>query len=330
MLLGAAAVVLVVGAALGLIRAEGSDPVISFDALNYQLPQVARWIQSGSMWQLDQMFPDYSNATYPHHGNLLLLAVMLPVSDDTLARFVPIPYAGLGGLAVYAAALELGASRGWALLASATPLAIPIFVRVALEGTQTDTPFYFFFTAAALFLLRHHRTAARSDLVLAGLALGLALGTKWYALTTIPVLLIVWALARWRGRLRWWRDGLRLVGLIALGGGIWLVRNAVETGNPLYPQPLGPLPAPPGPAARPARLDAPALRHRPRRLADVPDRPVHRLHRLARLPARRRRARGRGARLAPSRRPGARRLARRPRLPARLRRGALQRVRRGG
>lgn len=246
-LLGAAAMVAALGAALGLIRADGADPVLSFDALNYQLPQVARWMQSGSLWQLDQMFPDYSNATYPHHGNVLLLAAMLPVSDDTLARLVPIPYAGLAALAVYAAALELGAARGWALLAAAMPLAIPIFVRVALEGTQTDPPFYFFFTAGALFLLRHHRTAARADLVLAGLALGLALGTKWYALTTIPVLLVVWAVARRRGRLRWWRDGVRLVVLIALAGGIWLVRNLVETGNPVFPQPLGPFDAPADP-----------------------------------------------------------------------------------
>ena len=242
--LGAGALVLAGGAALAYLRVYAAEPTLSSDTLNFQLPQVARWIQTGSMWQLDQFFPDYSNATYPHHGNLLLLSVVLPLGDVTLARLVPVPFAALTSLAVYAAARELHAGRGWALLAAAVPVAVPVYVLEALAGANTDTPMTFFFAAGALFLLRNHRTGARADLVLAGLAFGLALGTKWYALTTIPPLLAVWAFARWRARERWLADAARLVGLIALAGGIWLVRNVAETGNPLFPQPLGPLPAP--------------------------------------------------------------------------------------
>jgi hypothetical protein len=77
--------------------------------------------------------------------------------------------------------------------------------------------------------------------VLAGAGLGLALGTKWYAVTGVAAVLAVWASARRRDVLR---PAGALVGLIALGGGFWLLRNWIETGNPLFPQPLGPFGAP--------------------------------------------------------------------------------------
>lgn len=246
-LIAAAAALAVAGAAVAFLRAHAADPTVSSDALNFQVPQVARWMQSGSMWQLDQFFPDYSNATYPHHGNLLLLAVVLPFKAASLARLVPVPFAVLTCLGVYAAARELGAARGWALLAAALPAALPLFIKTALEGANTDTPMTFFVVAAVLFLLRHQRTRARPDLVLAGLALGLALGTKWYALTALPPMLLVWAIAQKLDRVPWRRlaaDAAWLGGLALAAGGIWLARNWIEAGNPLFPQPLGPFTAP--------------------------------------------------------------------------------------
>ncbi len=232
------------GAAFAYLRLHAAEPSLSTDTLNFQLPQVARWIQTGSMWQLDQFFADYSNATYPHHGNLLLLVAVLPFGDTSLARLVPAVFAGLTALAVHAGARELGASRGWSLLAAAVSLSVPVYVLESLGGANTDTPMTFAVAAGVLFGLRHHRTGARSDLILAGVALGLALGTKWYALTTLPPLLAVWAFARHRAGERWLGDAVRLAGLILAAGGIWLVRNTVETGNPLFPQWLGPLPSP--------------------------------------------------------------------------------------
>jgi hypothetical protein len=68
---------------------------------------------------------------------------------------------------------------------------------------------------------------------------GLALGTKWYALTTVAVVLGLWAVARRRDVLR--PGAALLLGLIGLAGGFWLVRNWVRTGDPLFPQPLPPL-----------------------------------------------------------------------------------------
>ncbi len=247
LVLAAGAALVAAGAAAAFLRYHAAEPTVSSDALNFQIPQVARWIRSGSMWELDQFFPDYSNATYPHHGNLLLLSVVLPFKAAFLARLVPVPFAVLTCAGVYACARELGAARAWALLAAALPAATPIFLQVALDGANTDTPMTFFVVAAALFLLRHQRTRARADLVLAGLALGLALGTKWYALTALPPMLVVWAVAERLGGVPWRRlaaDAAWLAGLTLAAGGVWLVRNWVQAGNPLFPQPLGPLTAP--------------------------------------------------------------------------------------
>ena len=235
------------GAALAYLRVQVAQPIISSDALNFQIPQVARWLQTGSLWQLDQFFPGYSNATYPHHGNLLILSVVLPFDSAFLVRLVAVPFAAVAALAVAAGARELGASWRWAVLAAALFAAIPTVGKVALDGAQTDAPMLAFAGAGGVFLLRHRRTAARADLALAALGFGLALGTKWYALTTLPVIGLVWVLARLLAR----TPGRRVAGdaaLLAAGtlaaGGLWLVRNWVEAANPLFPQAFGPFAAP--------------------------------------------------------------------------------------
>ncbi|HVL95883.1 MAG TPA: glycosyltransferase family 39 protein [Solirubrobacteraceae bacterium] len=243
-LLAAPAGLLLAACAIALVRDVAGAPVSSIDALNFQLPIPARWIQRGDVWGLHQFIADYSNATYPHNGNALIAAVMLPFDSPFLARLVAVPLWALAGVAVYAIARELGAAAPPAALAGVTFCALPVAARAGLEGAQTDMPMLAWLGAGVLFLLRHHRRRSGGDLVLSGLGLGLALGTKWYALPAVAVVLVLWAAGRRRDLVR---PGLRLLALIALAGGFWLVRNWVRTGNPLFPQPFGPFGAPPDP-----------------------------------------------------------------------------------
>jgi hypothetical protein len=237
-LLPGTAALLVAACALALLRDLAGAPISSIDALNFQVPIPARWIQEHDVWGLHQFIPDYSNATYPHHGNALIAAVMLPFDSTFLARLVAMPYWAMAAVAVYAIARELGAPRPGAVAAAAAFAALPVSLRAGLDGAQTDMPMLAWLGAGVLFLLRHHRTGGRGDLVLAGLGLGLAFGTKWYALPTVGVVIALWAVARRRDVVR---PGAALVGLIVVAGGFWLVRNWVRTGNPLFPQPLPPL-----------------------------------------------------------------------------------------
>lgn len=236
--------VLAGGCALALLRDLAGAPITSIDAQNFQVPIVARWIQTDSVWGLHQFIADYSNATYPMNGNLLVAAVMLPFDSAFLARLVAAPSWALAALGVAAVAREVGAPRAPAALAGAAFAVVPVMAGAGLEGVQTDAPMLAMFAAGVLFLLRHARTGERRELLVAGVALGLALGTKWYALTTIFAVLVIWAFARRRAL---WPAAGRLAGLIALFGGFWMLRNLVETSNPLFPQPFGPFPAPPDP-----------------------------------------------------------------------------------
>ena len=249
LLLAVAATLATAGCALALIRDVAGAPINSIDALNFQVAIPVRWLQTESIWGLHQFIADYSNATYPHHGNILVAAVMLPFDSAFLVRLVAVPFWAMTGVAVYALARELGAPRGSSILAAAAFCALPMMLRTGLEGVQTDPMMLACFATGAVFLLRHHRSGARAELVLAAVALGIALGTKWYAVPSVAVVLAVWALGRAAGRRR------RLVvhftavtGLLLATGGFWFLRNWVETGNPLFPQGLGPIfSAPPDP-----------------------------------------------------------------------------------
>ena len=65
-----------------------------------------------------------------------------------------------------------------------------------LALADPDVVMYATFSGGLLFLLRHGRTGVRAELALAGLGFGLALGTKWYGVSSFAVVLIVWAAAR--------------------------------------------------------------------------------------------------------------------------------------
>lgn len=228
--------VLPAAGAIAYLGAHAGEPSFSVDTMSFQLPQVARWMQTGSLWQLDQFFPDYSNATYPSHGNVLLLAVTLPFDSTFLTRFVAVAF-GAGACAlVFAGARELGATPAMALLGAAVLAATPVLARTSLVGANTDPQFLFFLLATVVLLLRDRP----EERWVAAVAAGLALGTKWYALTVLPPLALVWLVA--------YRPPIRVVvrlGTIALAvGGVWMLRNWILAGNPLFPQPLLGLNAP--------------------------------------------------------------------------------------
>jgi hypothetical protein len=235
--------VLAGGCALALLRDVTGAPVTSIDAQNFQVPIVARWLQADSLWGLHQFIPDYSNATYPQNGNLLVTAVMLPFDSAFLARLVAAPYWAMAAAGMYAVSREIGAPRTAAPLAAAAFAAVPVMAGAGLDGVQTDAPMLACLAAGVLFLLRHHRNGRTPELVLAGVALGLAFGTKWYAVPGVAAIFAVWLVAR----RRMWPDAGVVVALIAAAGGFWMLRNLIEASNPLFPQPLGPFPAPPDP-----------------------------------------------------------------------------------
>lgn len=213
-------------------------PLTDIDMLAFHMPGVARWIQTGTLWQVNQFLPGFGTDQYPHNGDFLILATVLPWHDLAFARLPALIFFGLTGVAVYALATELGASR--AAGASFAAVAVIVFPvsQFGLEGLPDDVTF-FMLGAGLVFLVRHARTRIHGELLLGGLALGLALGTKWFGLTAAAVVFVVWiagALVAREPLSRVARGAGMLLATMAGGGGFWLLRNLVESGNPIYPK----------------------------------------------------------------------------------------------
>lgn len=235
----------VVGVAyLAQAWAASVRPAGAIDPLTHHLPNVAAWVRSGSLWQVDQFAPLLANGNYPHNGDVLFLSVVLPWSNDAFVRPFNLAIVAFLAVCVYALCRELGAPRSSSVLFTSVLGSLPVTVLAAGYGAMTDLPMLAAMAAGVLFLVRHFRTGRRSDLLLAGVGLGLAFGTKWYAVSSVAVLVAVWAvvwLVARRPVAGLVRAGAVLGGAIALAGGFWMLRNLVQSGNPIHPQEVAPL-----------------------------------------------------------------------------------------
>jgi len=247
--LGAAAFATV--AALADLGRWAGDELVGVDPLTFHLPNVARWIQTGTVWQIDQFVPLLAQGNYPHNGDVLLLSAVLPWDNDFLVRLPITSYLVVLAIAVFAVARELGAARAHCVLAAAAIVSMPVVGLATIPRALPDSLMWATYTAGVLFLLRHARTRRRSDLVLAGVGLAIACGTKWYGVSSVPVLLAIWLAARLLharreagkpGALkRAAGEGVLVGGLAFLGCAVWLVRNLVLSGNPVFPLQVKPL-----------------------------------------------------------------------------------------
>ena len=220
-----------------LVRYRTHEPV-GFDAAGAYLPTAARWIQEGSIWQMADWVPNAFYGSGPGNGSLVVASTILPWDNDFLAHLAMYPFVVLFAVALYALARELGATWAVAALLGTMVSAAPVIVQHGLSEGLLDPVMYSTLAAGVLFLVRHARTGARTDLVLAGLALGLCFGTKFYGYTSVAAVVAVWIAARLACRVgpaRVARETLTVGLLVLAAGGIWMIRNWLETGNPLMP-----------------------------------------------------------------------------------------------
>ena len=208
-------------------------PSNTWDSHAYHLARATEWYQRGAV----EYYPTHSasvNATQPN-AEILTLYTFALTGRDTLAG-APQFFAELASLvAVYGIAIRLGFARAPSAFAA---LLTGTLSQIALQSvtTQNDLVAACFLAAALYFVLGR----ATPELALAGLALGLALGTKATAVFGVPLLLLAALLVLDR------RHVLRGVGFacagFALVGAYGYVLNVVHTDRPLGdPSALGPL-----------------------------------------------------------------------------------------
>jgi hypothetical protein len=213
----------------------GPVKVVS-DAPIYHLYFAARWWKAERLLLVPVPFGENAATYFPAGGDVVFTWLFAAWGGDTLAKVGQFPFLVLAAVAVGAIAREVGARREAAVLAAclfatSTPLALFSF-----EG-NVDTIFVAGYLVATLFFLRAavgaEPTASRA---LGAIAAGLAWGTKPTATVFVPPLLALVALGIvGRRRPGWARDLAIVAGLPLVPCGFWFARNALLTGNPLYP-----------------------------------------------------------------------------------------------
>jgi hypothetical protein len=235
------AVVGLVVAHWGLTTKEALDRgIFNFDSLWYHMPFAVDMVQGHSTTALHYPETVFTNWFYPQNAELLHATGILLTHRDTLSLFLNFGFLGVAFLAAWCIGRPYG--RGHlTLVAAAIVLECHTLVVREPGAAKNDLVAAALLLAAAAILVNvwagrraHNPKVAMPigwPLAAAGLAVGLAVGTKSTAVAmaaglTLAVLVLAprgkrWAVAGW-----WFIPAL-------LGGGYWYLRNLIVAGNPL-------------------------------------------------------------------------------------------------
>jgi predicted membrane channel-forming protein YqfA (hemolysin III family) len=226
--------------------------IFNFDSLWYHMPFAADIAQSHSVTGLHYTETVFTNWFYPQNSELLHAAGILLTGRDTLSLFL-----NLGWLAVaFTAAYCIGRPYGRGPLSTvAAAILLECHTLVVREpGAAKNDVMAAALVLAAIAILvtawnaRSARSAPRASgagwaVAAAGLAVGLAAGTKFTVLAMAAALSLAVVLLAPRGR-RWAAADWWFLPALA-GGGYWYLRNLVVAGNPLpEAESLGPISLP--------------------------------------------------------------------------------------
>jgi hypothetical protein len=209
-------------------------PVWQWDSLGYHLPYVNFVLVGRTLDAVPRDMPYVS--TYPHNGELLMVALRAMLPDDRLVDAAQIPCGVFGAIATAGIARRCGAPRAFAFAAGASWVLAPA-VFLQLPTNYVDVASAAFFLAGIYFVVSASMepgggVSTRKALVLGGLAIGLYLGTKPNTPLSagIAAVLLLWV------GLRAGERGAVIVGLVlVLFGFETFVVNCLHFGNPVWP-----------------------------------------------------------------------------------------------
>ncbi|HEX7059352.1 MAG TPA: hypothetical protein VF176_05820 [Solirubrobacterales bacterium] len=238
--------------------------IFNFDSLWYHMPFAVDMVQSHSVTGLHYTETVFTNWFYPQNSELLHAAGIALTQRDTLSLFINFGFLGLAFLAAWCIGRPYG--RGHlSVVAAAVVLECHTLVVREPGAAKNDLMAAALLLAAIAILVNawvaDRRFGARNSaagdekqqvrgelpvgwpLAVAGLAVGLAAGTKFTVMAMAAALsLTVIVLApvgkRWAAAACWFLPALA-------GGGFWYLRNLVVVGNPLpQVEKLGPIALP--------------------------------------------------------------------------------------
>ncbi len=214
------------------------------DSLWYHMPLSSRFVETGSTGEIFFFDPIFFASFYPANTEVLHAIPILTFARDFLSPLLNLGFLSLGLLAGWAMGRPYGLGPQ-ALLGAAVVLGAETMTDFQAGEALNDVGGVALLLCASAVLINGHaaRTGGRSisagALAFAGLAAGLAAGTKLsflapVALLTLAVIIIA-------------PGGTRIRSTAAFGlpmlvcGGYWYLRNLVTTGNPIPYTGWGPL-----------------------------------------------------------------------------------------
>ena len=223
-----------VGYFIGLIYQQSDAPVLGDDSLTYHLPAAATWLQTGHIGLYNTWFFNPANTYSPLAGSMFIAWLLAPLGCDAAAHYAQMPALILAMLAIIQIARSLQVRIPVAALAATAALLSRPFISESI--LVKDDVFLAAFFLAAIAGCSRDRLKDSLGPWRIGAAVGLFFATKYTALLTAPLLLLVIdAPFRAGWRMKHWLIAAAVAAVLA---GLWYLRNTILTGNPLYPVPL--------------------------------------------------------------------------------------------
>ena len=237
--------------------------MLTFDTLWYHGPFAARIAETGSLWGLHYTDPLYLNWFYPENSELLHATGISLFDRDLFSPLVNFGWLGVVLLAAWCIGRPYGVAP-LSLVAVALVLDIgPMVPREAGTPANDIAPVALLLAAAAVLInaAAQARGAAQSArtlhsggppirdllpmgaLLVAGFAMGLALGTKLTIAGGVAAMAVGVPLIMPPGVRR--KATLVFLGGVAATAAFWFIRNLIHSGNPLpWLGELGPIDLP--------------------------------------------------------------------------------------
>ncbi|NIN65485.1 MAG: hypothetical protein GTO63_12470, partial [Anaerolineae bacterium] len=211
-------------------------PPNNWDSLAYHLSRVGYWLQHNSFYPWPT--PNLRQTTLPMNAEIGVMWTVLFVGTDQWAGFVQWSAVAASMAAIAGLSQLFGASRAQAVFAALLWATLP---EILLQSTTTQNDLLAgaFFASAIYLLYLGLQSRHNGALLLSGLGMGLALGTKTTILFLLPGLAVT-ILVLWFGHVRqrtrqllvW--TGASLAGFLLVGAYV-LALNLVVYGHPLGP-----------------------------------------------------------------------------------------------
>lgn len=221
------------------------------DSLWYHLPLAAHIAQTGSITSVLYTDPLYLNWFYPQVSELVHAGGIMLFGNDSLSPLLNLGWLGLALFAGWCIGRPYGSgATGLAAVASVMAANL-LFSRQPGNANNDVVAIALFLSSVALLLNARWPFGAAGPMqtpaaapsfgaiLVAGIAAGLALGTK---LTVVPPVLALTLGVIWiAGKGHRLRTAGTWIAAMAVGGGYWYFRNLVISGNPFPWQDIGPI-----------------------------------------------------------------------------------------